>query len=286
MKDKYYAVIDIGSNSVRLMIHDGNVTLSKEICSSKLAKNMQNDILDIASIDRTVEAISYFVDKASVYTDNINVFATEALRKASNKNILVDKVKNITGIDVNIISGEEEAKIGFVGAAKNNDCTIVDIGGASTEIVSGNNGKIEFAQSMPVGAVVLSDNCLEKFSSITKYLKKYLLYGKVPFKNDVIAIGGTATTVAAIVYHIEPYDREKVNGSVIERKQIINIMNKIKCLSNEERLKVVGLQKGREDIIVGAMYELLYIMDMLQVIKIRVSDDDNLEGYLYEYVIK
>lgn len=277
-----YAVIDIGSNSVRLMLNDGEKTLSKESRVTRLSQGIANgNLLNIESIIRTANAVSEFVEKAKGIADDIWIFATEAVRRASNAEVFTDLVAKRTGVAIQVLTGEQEALVGFVGASNMQNCTVVDIGGASTEIVCGDKGEVRYAKSVGIGAVVLRDSCGESNARLEGFLReKTRAYGYIPKMDKVIAISGTATTVVAMLDNLEPYDSSKVHNRVINRKEIFKLYNIIKKLSLEERKEYKGLQPSRADIIVGAMYELMFIMDMMNVYEITVSESDNLEGFL------
>ena len=277
-----YAVIDVGSNSVRLMLHDGKSTIEKFVKTTKLADGLaRGNELSPEAMTRTADAVVAFAYKAREKTDEIMVFATEAVRRASNGNLLLEKVYQSTGLEIHVVSGELEARLGYVGVGVGGQCTVVDIGGASTEVVFGNDGVIDYAQSVAMGGVVLRDMCGETEKELKKHISgKIKEFGKLPKCKDVIAIGGTATTISALIYEIQPYNPSKVHQSVIKKADLSKLIKKVKKLSLEERMSLKGMFIGREDIIVGAMHVLYYVMKMLKVDSVTVSESDNLEGYL------
>jgi len=281
-----YAVIDVGSNSVRLMMHNGEVTISKEVESTKLAEGLaKSETLSVLAMERTAKAIVKFVAKARNSTNKVMIFATEAVRRAVNGDEFVAIVLAKTGIKIHVVTGEEEARLGFTGACGTGECMLIDIGGGSTEVVSGSAGVIEYARSVRIGGVVLRDACGEDLVQFRKFISAKLLeFDYIPLKGEVVAIGGTATTIVAMVDAMEVYLPEKVQDRVLTRSEIVTIFDRVRKMSMERRRSMVGLMAGREDIIVGAMFTLITMMDMMMVSNVKVSERDNLEGYLMVYL--
>lgn len=279
---KYYGLIDIGSNSVRLMISDGENTIKKFVNTTKLAEGLaKTKNLSNAAIDRTLCAIVEFVEMARKWNAEVHIFATEAVRSAENGKVLTALIKESTGYNTDIVCGEMEAALGFTGASEGKNVCVVDIGGASTEIVCGDNGKITYAKSVPIGAVRLLDNCGEDFEKLKLYITENLKkYGEVPKMQKLIAIGGTASTIVSVLLEMTEYDTNKVHNYKLFKQDVLAVINKIKDTPLESRGGIKGLVAGRRDIIVGAAYELFNIMEMLNFDHLYVSEKDNLEGYL------
>lgn len=280
--EKYYGVIDIGSNSVRLMISDGEKSLQKFVNTTKLAEGLaKTKKLNNAAINRTLAAVVEYVKIAKAHNADVHIFATEAVRSAENGYILTESIKDKTGYDTDVVCGEMEARLGFTGASDGENVCVVDIGGASTEIVCGDNGKIEYAKSVPIGARRLLDNCGEDFEKLQIYISENLQkYGAVPKKDKLIAIGGTASTIVSVLLEMTEYDTTRVHNYRLSKENILFVINKIKAVPIEERGCIKGLVSGRRDIIVGAAFELVKIMEMLGFDHLFVSEKDNLEGYL------
>lgn len=279
---KLYGIIDIGSNSVRLMLSDGNKSLKKFVNTTKLAEGLaKTGMLSDNAMHRSLLAIKEFVTTAGKENAEVHIFATEAVRSASNGKIFTNQVKSITGYEVDIVCGEMEAKLGFTGASQGQNVCVVDIGGASTEIVCGDKGVITYAKSVPIGAVRLLDNCGENEDILNEYICRNLSsYGNVPNMNKLIAIGGTASTIVSVFLQMRVYDTDKVHNYKLYKKDIEKVYNKIKNTPKDKRDSIVGLVEGRRDIIVGAAFELIKIMEMLGFEYLYVSEQDNLEGYL------
>ena len=280
--DKLFGIIDIGSNSIRLMISDGKKSLKKYVETTKLADGLaKTGILQDAAMERSLFAIQKFVAIAQKYNAEIHIFATEAVRSAKNSNVFTSDIKRLTDIEVDVVCGDMEAKLGFTGASEGQNVCVVDIGGASTEIVCGDNGNILYGKSVPIGAVRLRDNCGEDEDKLQTYIVENLKnYGTIPTMDKLVAIGGTASTLVSVLLQMEEYDSDLVHNYKLYRKDIEKIYNEIKNTAPEERCRIKGLVAGRRDIIIGAAFELIKIMEMLGFDYLFVSEKDNLEGYI------
>ncbi len=277
-----YAVIDIGSNSVRLMMSDGKETLYKNVNTTRLAEGMGTEgILTSVAIKRTAEAVAFFCEKAqNEKADQIYVFATAAVRRAENKEEFTFAVKNLCGLDVEIISGENEAELGYIGALNGKDGGVIDIGGASAEIIVVNKGKKIYSKSLDIGAVRIKDECGQDLASVSRFVENAIVeYGQVP-KTTFHAIGGTATSIVALVLELEVYDPKTVDGYVLKREVLSTLVNKLFSLSVEERKLLKGMYPPRAEVIAGGAKLLLEIMNKIQIDSVVVSERDNLEGYL------
>ena len=277
-----YGVIDIGSNSVRLMISENGQTIKKHVKTTRLAENMEadNNLQDIP-MERTACAVSFFVNMAKEQNaDKIYIFATAAVRQANNKQVFLSKVKTDTNIDVDVIEGEVEAKLGALGALNGNDGGIIDVGGASSEVLIIKNGKIIYSKSLNIGAVKLFNLCGQDKKQILDCVKNAVKeYGEIPL-TTFYGIGGTATSIASMDLALKEYDPNKVHGHSIPIGKILNLRDKLIDMTVEERKKVVGLQKERAEVIAGGVAIIYEILKKANAEKIIISESDNLEGYL------
>lgn len=286
MKNSLFGVIDIGSNSVRLMLSDGVNALSKENVITRIAEGQGEDsMLKDTAIERTALAVSFYANKAKTLgADKILIFATAAVRKAKNKSKFLDRVKELCGITVDVVSGEKEADIGFLGAAGGIDGGVIDIGGASSEIIVKKSGKLLYSKSLNVGCVSINNDFGQDKDKIEEYLnKKIEEYGEVPLSN-FYAIGGTATSLCAIAQDLKEYSKDKVDGFLLSREQVDELVVKLSRMTISERKDIPCLQKGRGEVILGGAILLSIIMKKLGINYITVSEKDNLEGYLKDYL--
>jgi len=275
-------VIDIGSNSVRLMMYADGKTIYKCLNTTRLGEGVSIDNkLKSNRIEMSALAIKEFKEKAlNEGAKKVYAFATAAVRSSENGQEFVKRVKEISDIDVDVISGEEEARIGILGALKGKDGGIIDVGGASTEITVQIKGKNIYSKSINIGTVRLLDLCGQDKYKLDLYIsEKIKEYGEIPYA-EMYAIGGTATTLAAIDLGLEIYDPKKINGHIIKLNNLENIKDNLLNLSPQQRKQVKGVEPNRAEVIGGGSLLMYKIIKMLNLTHINVSEDDNLEGYI------
>ncbi len=277
-----YAVIDIGSNSARLMFHNGRKTLYKRVKITALAENMgESKTLTRVAIERAAKSIKDYVELAKQENaDKIYAFATAAVRYAVNKSEFLSRVKELAGIEVEVVSGDVEAELGVTGALNGADGGIIDIGGASTEILVTESSKKAYGKSLDIGVVKIKDCCGQDKDSVIDFCnKKILEYGDIP-KTNFYGIGGTATSISAMMLGLERYDPAQVDGYKIQIEQLEKLTEKLFSMTVEQRKKLKGLQPERANVIAGGAMLLLLIMKKIGLTYVTVSESDNLEGYL------
>lgn len=275
------AFIDIGSNSVRLMLYENGVTIDKFVKVTKLADGLfSSGTLNPEAIKRTAEAVDFYVKKAvSEGADKVYAFATAAVRQAKNGKEFCDVVLKDSGIKIDVVSGEAEAKLGLTGVLKGKDGGIIDIGGASSEIAVVKNGELVYSYSLPYGVVKIKDACGNNYFKTDDFTKEKIKeYGFIP-KSKFYGIGGTATQIAAIALKLAVYDRNKVNCYVLTENIVKAVIDEVNGKTTEELKAVTGLDPARADVILGGAVMLKNIMERIGVSQITVSEDDNLEGY-------
>jgi exopolyphosphatase/guanosine-5'-triphosphate,3'-diphosphate pyrophosphatase len=280
--DNKIGVIDVGSNSVRLMMSECGKTLYKHTKTTRLADGLCDaGLLGLVAIERTADAVCQFNSLAKEEgATKVYAFATAAVRQAKNGNEFTDMVKRLCGIEIEVIDGKTEAELGVKGALNGSDGGIIDVGGASSEVIVVKNGKTEYCKSLDVGAVRLFNACGQSEDAVVKTVsEKVKEYGKVP-KSNFYAIGGTATTLASVVMELEPYDPEKVHGYILTKNTVFNLAKRLFSMSIEDRRKLKGLQPERAEVIAGGAMLVYAVMDYLDIQSVTVSENDNLEGYL------
>ena len=278
------AAIDIGSNSVRLMMWADGKTLYKTLNTTRLGEGLvSTGAMTQSAIARTAVAVRDFAARAKEEgAERVFAFATAAVRSASNRADFLKAVKAEAGIDVDVISGEEEARIGILGALGCGDGGIIDVGGASTEITLQRSGAHLYSHSANVGTVRLYDACGRDKAALSRYISGAIAeYGSVPAQGlTMYAIGGTATTMAAVALGLEKYDPSKTDGAQITLEQAGRMADMLLSLPVEDVKKVKGMEPRRADVIGGGCFLMCSIMSMLGADKIVVSEKDNLEGYV------
>jgi exopolyphosphatase/guanosine-5'-triphosphate,3'-diphosphate pyrophosphatase len=285
-----YGVIDVGSNSVRLLISENGQTINKFAIITRLSKGLTKDgVLSEDSIKRTIDALSFLKQKAikEFKVDKLFAFATAGVRYAKNKIDFLNVCKSELDLDIDVVSGEIEAEIGALGALNGIDGGFIDVGGKSTEIAQIKANKRSYANSINLGVVTLYEKFLENTEYIKHYCKLVLENNidktKIDCKNFVI-VGGTATTIASIALSLKEYDFRLVDGYFLDKKTLLKIIDNLIATPVSERSIKYCIQKGREDVIVPGAILILEIINYLSVDGLTVRDSDNLEGYLIKKV--
>ena len=277
-----FAVIDIGSNSVRLMfVADGKV-LYKALNTTRLGEGLADKpLLKKEAVERSATAVASFYEKAkNEGAEEVFAFATAAVRTAENRAEFLERVKALCGVSVEVISGEEEAEIGILGALGNADGGVIDIGGASTEIVVKKGGALIYKKSVNIGVVRLKDKCGREKAALENAAREAAKeYRELPLKGEIYAIGGTATTLASQMLKLEEYSSEKVTGAVITAEEMQALADRFLSMSVEEIVSLPCMPKGRADVLAGGAVLFAVLMKELGLDKLIVSDRDNLEGY-------
>lgn len=279
---KKFAVIDVGSNSVRLMfVADGKV-LYKRLNTTRLGEGVAKyPRLNAAAIERTAQAVAEFYAQAKAGgAEGVFAFATAAVRSAENGNEFVERVRELCGLSVEVISGSEEAEIGLLGALGQADGGVIDVGGASTEIVIKRGGAFVYKKSINVGVVRLKDKCgREKDLLVQESKSAAKEFSALPKIPALYAIGGTATTLAAQLLGLQEYDSAKITGAQISAREMQEFADKLLQMSVEEIAALPCMPKGRADVLTGGAVLLATLMQALDIQTLIVSDRDNLEGY-------
>ena len=277
-----FAVIDIGSNSVRLMfVADGKV-LYKTLQTTRLGEGLaEKPLLKPEAVERSALAVAGFYNKAvEEGAEKVLCFATAAVRTAENRQVFLDRVDALCGLAVEVISGEEEAEIGILGALGNRDGGVIDIGGASTEIVVKKDGALIYKKSVNIGVVRLKDMCGRDRVALERVANEASKqYGEIPLGDTIYAIGGTATTLTAQVLGLETYTSDAITGAEVSLNAMQAVTDKLLSMSVEEIAALPCMPKGRADVLTGGAVLFTVLMKNLGFTRIIASDRDNLEGY-------
>lgn len=276
------AVIDIGSNSTRLMLADGDTAVEKISVITGLAKNLGEDkLLKDEAVERCFNAVSFFIKRAEEYkAKKILAFATAGVRQANNKEEFMSKFKSKFNINLDLVSGEEEALLGLYGAVNGLNGGVIDIGGASTEVIAKINGNVVYKNSLNFGCVNTTNTFNQDKDKLAKYLDVKVKDFNQTVNTKYFAIGGTATSLSAILQNLPSYDANLVHGYKITLENLVKLKDKLYSMNIEERQKIPCLQKGREEYIANGASILIAVMNHLKITEVTVSESDNLEGYL------
>lgn len=298
------AGIDIGTNSIRILIADiGSDKILKPLfkhnISTRLGQNVHaQHLLAQEAIERTLEGLKIFrrlIDDYGVET--VYAVATSAVRDAANREQFLLMAENILGAKAEIVSGEMEGYLDYIGAINglNMDksamkIAVVDIGGGSTEIVTGFGIRLCKSVSLDIGAVRLTEmipelqlplpSGLDQGSDIVDDMLQITLDKDI--KADMlIGIGGTVTSLAAVSQGLLIYSREKIHGYKLTRHSIKRMLDEFINTPLEDRKRIPGLQPQRADIIIAGVLILLRLLKWFGEDEITVSEYDNLEGLIW-----
>lgn len=285
------AVIDIGTNSTRLLLAGlsgaGKIKpFYTELKATRLGEGIDGGMLLSKAISRTVAAIVELVAEARKREASVVVVvATSAVRDANNREIFLDEVYQKTGMQVRVLSGQEEAFLNYMGVSGEygdflQSTLIVDIGGGSTEFTWKQGGKF-FCRSIKAGAVRMTEG-RQSSQSIREIMKETLEDIRRVNLHKLIGVGGTVTTLAAVDIGLEIYDQTLVHGYKLTRIAICQHMKRFIAAGAEGRKRIVGLQEERSDIIVAGVRILLNVMDSLEMKEIQVSEADLMYGLALE----
>ena len=284
------AAIDIGSNSVRLLVADVNGNefkpLFKCINTTRLHEGLgENNELKGEPAARTRDAIADFAKKAremGVKDDEIRAFATSAVRDASNGGDFIAAVKRKCGVDIKLLSGDQEARYAFFAAAlPDGECGVIDIGGASTEMICGCGKDVRASYSAQMGAVRLrrmmnGDNSVERMLEISEEVLKKGVDAVKPLPDRFVGVAGTITTLYAMKIKLEKYDPDRIQGGWLGREEVEEQLYRLNAMPVDERKKLPGISEKRAEIIDYGAAILLSFLRITGLNGIYVSDRDNL----------
>ena len=293
------AAIDCGTNSIRLLIADISNGIFKEVVRSmevvRLGQGVdKNKSFHPDAIKRTLDAVEMFSEIiASKGVERIRFCATSATRDATNRSLFTDGVRGILGVEVEVIPGEEEAMLSFNGATKElmqSDAPylVVDIGGGSTEFVFGSN-KVENAKSVNIGCVRMSERHftsqpadMDQVASAIIDIDSAIAQAAsvVPILNakTLVAVAGTATTVAAAALELKDYDRHLIHLARISADKVHKVSAMFQSMNKDEIANLGYMHPGRVDVITAGSLVLSRVMAATGASEFVASESDILDG--------
>lgn len=310
----YVAAIDLGSNTCRLLIakpyENGYKVVDSFSRVIRLGAGLQSTgILSEAAISRSIDILKICAEKLKKFhITKIRAVATEACRKAQNKDIFLERVLDETGIQLEIISEFEEARLSLKGCSGliNRDYGYVlgfDIGGCSTEVMwaqntsSGNPQVIDWI-SIPYGIVSLMDSCAgdalafydeirnKVWNGLHQIRDHSLIEDEVRNKNvQTIGSSGTTTTIAALHLKLPRYDRNQVDGTTLPVSSLHHIAHNLKNMSIRERFINTNIGPGRSEAVIAGLAILQGICDTWSINEITVADRGVRDGILSDMLI-
>jgi exopolyphosphatase/guanosine-5'-triphosphate,3'-diphosphate pyrophosphatase len=287
-----YAVVDVGTNSVKLVVgersSDGSwadVVDRSEV--TRLGQGLAaSNRLDAAAIGRTAEAIRGMVGEArSLGVDGVVAAGTAWMRAAENSSGLVATVLDRTGVRIELIDGEEEARLSYLAAIAglpplDGSLVVFETGGGSTQFTFGHTDRVEERFSVDVGAVRLTEEFglshavdEERITAVLDAVGRDLaaLDGR-PTPDALVGMGGAVTNLAAVKHRLETYDPDVVRGTVLDVAELERQIELYRTGSAKERRSIVGLQPNRAEIILGGACVVRAVLAKLGSASLVISD--------------
>jgi len=296
------AVIDVGTNSIKLLVADVEdqvVPVWEGSKQTRLGRGFyETHQLQPAAIAQTARAVAEFAAAARErQAKSIRIIATSAVRDALNAQELTREIEQAAGLRVEILSGEQEADLVFQGVATDpamghQPLLLLDVGGGSTEFILGHGQVKEFRASFPLGSVRLLETLphsdppkLEELHTCRHSVKKFLkaevrpglqpviakrLKGTKPTV-DLVGTGGTAAILARMEARMERFDRARIEATRLTYERIHWHVEHLWSLSLDRRKKIVGLPSNRADVILTGAVIYEAVMDMFDFHSLRIS---------------
>jgi exopolyphosphatase/guanosine-5'-triphosphate,3'-diphosphate pyrophosphatase len=297
-----FAVIDAGTNSVKFYVadrqDDGSWTTVVERSEvTRLGEGLdKTGRLGAEPVGRTVDAIAAMVEEARCLgADDIAAAGTAGLRIAPNRDELLDAVRERTGVRVEVVPGEEEARLAYLATRaalglRDQALTDFDTGGGSSQFTFGHGDHVDEQFSVPVGAVRFTEQfeldgpvddprlagALDAISSELEQLD-----GR-PAPDALVGMGGAVTNLAAVKHDLAEYDPEVVRGTLLERAEVERQVEVYRTRTADERREIVGLQPKRAEVILAGACIVLTVMRKLDVPSLTVSDRGLRHGLMAE----
>lgn len=301
----YLAIMDLGSNSTRMVVEyikaDGSYTeIIRVKEDTRISEGMGDEkILQAFAIDRVIDALIKF---KAMYADledvTVRAITTAAVRQASNQQEFLDRVRAEVDLEVQVLSGDDEAYYDYLGASQAlnvRDAMLLDTGGASVELVLIKNGKKRNLISIPFGAVNLSEQfhlgdtiSAANLFDAARFIQKQ--YADVAWFADgkdlpIVLLGGANRTLARIDRTQQAMTRiQDFHGYRMATNRVLDLFREMIAMNLNERLTIPGLEAERADIIVGGFLPLVMMISMLDSDRIIFSESGVREGLITEYV--
>ena len=297
-----YAVIDVGTNSVKFHIGERRADgtwhrVADRAEVTRLGEGLDRDgRLGAAPIERTVQAIAAMAGEARHSgAQAIAAVGTAGMRIAPNATELVDAVRERCGVEVEVIDGEEEARLAYRAATAGlavpgGSLAVFDTGGGSSQFTFGSDGRVDERFSLNVGAArfterygldgaVSADTLAEALAAIAAELAPA---GGRPTPDAIVGMGGAVTNLAAVARGLETYDPDVVQGTVLDRSEIERQIELYRTHGAEDRRAIAGLQPNRAEVILAGACIVRTVVSLLGRDAFTVSDRGLRHGLLAE----
>ncbi|MFQ5638804.1 MAG: Ppx/GppA family phosphatase [bacterium] len=301
---KKLAAIDIGTNTALLLVAeisaDGTISpLYEQEEIVRLGEDVdKNKNLKPVAMERVKRAlIQYRKIIDDIQVDELMISGTSAVRDAGNREELLSQIQAVAGVEMQVLSGKQEAALTFFGALSNKPelqdrIFLVDIGGGSTEFILGDQTNIFFAESLDIGSVRLTEKtihsdpvCDTDLHAMRQVIKQGILSISEHLKTQCehfVGVAGTMTTLAAMQQKMESYRPELVDNTVLTLAQITDMIERLQSTTLAARQKIPGLRKERADVILAGSIIVQEVMEHCHFQEVVVSD----RGLRYGLLLK
>lgn len=284
------AAIDIGTNSCRLFIVRASagrlVPLYRGLETSRIGEGVSGSrLLKSEAVDRTIDCLKRFKEIMETYgVEKHRIIATSAVREARNRKEFAARVEHELGLAVDVIGGEEEAWLSYQGVCQGlelpGEPLVADLGGGSTELVWREAGQLMLL-SLPVGAVRATEDDMD-LKQITVVLRPLADKREIFRSQPLVFVGGTATSVVAIIKGLREYDREAVHGQAVKLDEVRSVYEKLQGMTLEQLMATPGIQSKRADIISKGVLVMLSIMVEMGKSEVIVSESDLMDAIAWQ----
>jgi exopolyphosphatase / guanosine-5'-triphosphate,3'-diphosphate pyrophosphatase len=299
------AAVDVGTNSVRLLLVDADGRrITREMTVTRLGAGVdRRGHLDDAALARTLETIGAYhqVWESHGVDGRVRIAATSAVRDAADRDRFFGGVRERTGVDAEVLSGEEEARLSFLGAVGAVDVepppAVIDVGGGSTELIVGTGTDVDSVAgsvSLQLGCVRLTERHLRRDPPIAAELRaaRRAVAERLDEADEVLArqgtalgaagsligVAGTATTLAALHLGLPTYDEDRIHGTRIPAAALHELTAQLAATSTAARAALGPVQAGREDVLHGGAIVLDEVVRRYGFAELVVSESDILDG--------
>jgi exopolyphosphatase / guanosine-5'-triphosphate,3'-diphosphate pyrophosphatase len=299
------AAVDVGTNSVRLLLVDADGhRIAREMTVTRLGAGVdERGHLDDAALARTLETIGAYHELWRRHTadGHVRIAATSAVRDAADRDRFFDAVRQLTGVEAEVISGEEEARLSYLGAVGAVEVlgppAVIDVGGGSTELIVGHeNGAptVAGSVSLQLGCVRLTERHLRddpptaaELRDARRFVRDRLdeadgVLGRQRASlldaGALIGVAGTATTLAALHLGLDAYDEDRIHGTRIPAEALHDLTARLTSISTAARASLGPVQAGREDVLHGGAIVLDEVVRRYGFAELVVSEADILDG--------
>jgi exopolyphosphatase / guanosine-5'-triphosphate,3'-diphosphate pyrophosphatase len=282
-------VVDIGTNSMRMLVTDGSVDIDRRVEVTGLGRGVdRTGSLSSEAIEESLAALARFraeMDRAEV--EKWVAIATSASRDAANREEFFDLAESALGVRPRLITGEEEARLAFAGATRQIDAidpiVVSDIGGGSTEFVNA-GGEVSF----DIGSVRLTERAIDSRPASPNEMSAARelvagLFAEVDLETGtLIGVAGTWTSLAAIAQELPEYSRERVHGHRMSRGSLADLVDSLSSMTLEETAAIPALDPRRAPVILGGALVAEAVMDTLDIGEATISEHDTLDAVAME----